>query len=108
MLRSLTGMAVVLFILTLNENVMLLRDSGVTLTPFSSAIAQAQENVTVTSRVKRWTRTRLEAAKKHWAEDQQRFSECVKELDDLKAKSEKRMSYHRQGHLLEKCMMQKH
>lgn len=83
------------------------RVSGLTITMTSTAFAQA-ENGTVTSRFKRWTRARLEAAKKHWAEDQQRFSECIKELDDLKKKSSRRMSYHRQGHFLDKCMREKH
>ena len=83
------------------------QESGPTITIASTAFAQAQ-NGTVTNRVKRWTRDRLEAAKKHWAEDQQRFSECTRELDDLKKKSGKRMSYHRQGHFLEKCMREKH
>ena len=73
----------------------------------SSAFAQA-ENGAVTGRVKRWTRARLEAAKKHWAEDQQRFSECARELDEMKRKSGKRMSYHQQGHFLEQCMRAKH
>jgi hypothetical protein len=73
----------------------------------SSAFAQAEKG-TVTGRVKRWTRARLEAAKKHWAEDQQRFSECTREWDDVKKKSARRMSYHRQGHFLEQCMRAKH
>jgi hypothetical protein len=83
------------------------QESGPTITIASSALAQA-ENGTVTSRVMRWTRARLEAAKKHWAEDQQRFSECTRELDGIKKKSGRRMSYHRQGHFLEKCMREKH
>ncbi len=73
----------------------------------SSAYAQA-ENGTVSGRVKRWTRTRLEAAKKHWAEDQKRFSECTNEWEDMKKKSRKRTSYHQQGHFLEQCMRAKH
>jgi len=72
-----------------------------------NAFARA-ENGTVAGRAKRWTRARLEAAKKHWAEDQQRFSECIKELDEAKIKSARRMSYHRQGHFLEQCMRAKH
>jgi hypothetical protein len=81
--------------------------SGPIITIASTAFAQAQ-NETVTSRVKRWTRARLEAAKKHWAKDQQWFSECTRELDDVKKKSGRRMSYHRQGHFLEQCMREKH
>jgi len=83
------------------------QEAGSTLAITSSAFAQA-ENGTVTSRVKRWTRARLEAAKRHWAEDQQRFSECTRELDDRKRTSGRRMSYHRQGHFLEQCMRAKH
>ena len=56
-----------------------------------------------TARVKRWTKDRLEAAKKHWAEDQKKFSDCSKKLDELK-KTKRRLSFHRQGHFLEKCM----
>jgi hypothetical protein len=81
--------------------------SGPKITIASTAFAQAQ-NETVTSRVKRWTRARLEAAKKHWANDQQWFSECTSELNELKKKSKRRLSYHRQGHFLEQCMRDKH
>lgn len=80
-----------------------LQDGGL----ITSASAQT-ENGTVTGRVKRWTRASLEAAKKHWAEDQKRFSECTIDLEDMKKKSAKRMSYHRQGEFLEKCMQAKH
>ena len=66
------------------------------------------EQPSVPMRAVRWTRARLEAAKKHWAEDQARFKECVGELDSLKKKSRRWMSYHRQGHFLEKCMKEKH
>jgi hypothetical protein len=65
------------------------------------------ERESVTQRVRRWTRAGLEAAKKRWAEDQQRFSECTNELDALKKKSAKRISYDRQGRFLEKCMREK-
>jgi hypothetical protein len=63
--------------------------------------AQAGEP-SVTSRVSRWTRTKLEAAKKRWAENRARFKECVVELDALKKKQ--RMSYDSQGHFLQRCM----
>ena len=39
------------------------------------ALAQA-ENSSALTRVKRWTRTSFEAAKKHWAEDQAKFQQC--------------------------------
>ena len=66
--------------------------------------SQAQSDTgATTARVKRWTKDRLEAAKKHWAEDQKKFSDCSKKLDELK-KTKRRLSFHRQGHFLEKCM----
>lgn len=86
------------------------RETGLSISAVSVAVAQQTEtngNGSVTGRVKRWTRERLEAAKKHWAEDNQRFSACVKELDEMKAKSQKRISYHRQGHFLDDCMRRK-
>jgi hypothetical protein len=68
----------------------------------SQVLAQA-ENPSPMSRVKQWTRATLEAAKKHWAQDQAKFYECSHKLDEMK-KSRRRMSYHRQGHFLENCM----
>ena len=65
------------------------------------------ESEAVTSRVGRWTRARFQAAKKHWAEHEQWFSECSRELGNLK-KSGKRMSYDRQAHFLADCMRRKH
>lgn len=60
----------------------------------------------IMSRAGRWTRTRFQAAKRHWAEHEQRFSECNRELESLK-RSGKRMSYNRQAHFLEDCMRRK-
>ncbi len=97
------GVAGILFAVALGGSIAV-QKTGVSIAVTSSAFAQQQQNDTISGRVKRWTRARLEAAKKHWAEDQQRFSACVKELDDLKAKSKKRISLHRQGHFLESCM----
>jgi len=71
------------------------------------AYAQA-EQPSMTTRAGRWTRARLEAAKRHWAQDQARFSECVVKLDELKKKTKRRISYHDQGHFLQNCMMEKH
>jgi hypothetical protein len=67
--------------------------------------AQA-DNGSTTARVKRWTKDRLEAAKKHWAEDQKKFSDCSMKLDELK-KTNRRLSRHQQGHFLDKCMREK-
>jgi len=70
------------------------------------ALAQTQSD-TAASRFGRWTRARLQAAKKHWAEHEQWFSECNRELESVK-KSAKRMSYDRQAHFLEQCIRRKH
>jgi hypothetical protein len=70
--------------------------------PGLQSLAQADKGAT-TTRVKRWTKDRLEAAKKYWAEDQAKFFNCSYKLDELK-KSTRRMSFHKQGHFLEKCM----
>jgi hypothetical protein len=66
--------------------------------PGAAAMAQAEKPVAK----KHWTRTRLDAAKKRWAQNQQRFYDCSNQLDE--AKKQKRMSLHRQGHFLEECM----
>lgn len=71
-----------------------------------AALAQTQTE-TLTSRVERWTRARFQAAKKHWAEHEQWFSECNRQLENLK-KSGQRMSYDRQAHFLEDCIRRKH
>ena len=71
--------------------------------PRLNAFAQAG-NSSAVSRVKRWTRTNFEAAKKHWAQDQAKFYVCSQKLDEMKKKSSRRMSYHRQGHFLDTCM----
>jgi hypothetical protein len=98
------GVVGVLVIIVLNLNVVV-HGSAPTITLGSGALAHA-ENGTKTNRFTHWTRAGFEAAKKHWAEDQQRFWECSNELDDAKKKN-RRMSYHRQGHFLEKCMQEK-
>jgi hypothetical protein len=72
----------------------------------AGALAQTRSDP-VASRFGRWTRARFQAAKKHWAEHEQWFSECNKELDTTK-KSNKRMSYDRQADFLEQCMRRKH
>jgi hypothetical protein len=67
---------------------------------------EQSDNMQTTARVRRWTKSRLEVAKKHWAENQQKFSDCSKKLDELK-KTKRRLSLHRQGHFLETCMREK-
>jgi hypothetical protein len=72
----------------------------------SAAIAQTRSE-TIPSQLGRWTRTRFQAAKKHWAEHDQWFSQCNRELESVK-KTGKRMSYSRQARFLEDCMRRKH
>jgi hypothetical protein len=72
----------------------------------SSAFAQAQVD-NATTRITRWTRARLESAKRRWAQDQQRFSECTQKLAQMKVNSKRRISYHQQGHFLDTCMRDK-
>ena len=78
------------------------QSAAATESPGLQSQAQSDKQST-TERVRRWTKDRLEAAKKHWAEDQKKFSDCSKKLDELK-KTKRRLSFHRQGHFLEKCM----
>ena len=68
------------------------------------SFAQADKPSTVT-RVKIWTRTRLEAAKKRWAADNAKFTDCQKQL--LEQRKTKRLSLHKQGHFLQDCMLRK-
>jgi hypothetical protein len=68
------------------------------------AFAQA-EKPAMTARVKTWTRARLEAAKKRWAEDQLKFSDCQRQLDEQR--KTKRISLHKQGDFLQRCMIRK-
>lgn len=68
------------------------------------SFAQADKPSTVT-RVKTWTRARLEAAKKRWAADNAKFADCQKQL--LEQRKTKRLSLHKQGHFLQDCMNRK-
>jgi len=63
------------------------------------ALAQAEST---TKRVTRWTRERLDAAKKRWAQNEMKFADCSRQLDE-KMKT-KRLSLHKQGHFLDDCM----
>ena len=63
------------------------------------------ENPSAGTRVKSWTRSKLDAAKKRWAQNQERFSDCQKQLGERQ--KIKRLSLHDQGHFLEQCMLQK-
>jgi len=66
------------------------------------ALAQAT-SAPVTTRVKTWTRARLAAAQKRWAQNQEKFADCSKQLGELK-KTKGRLSLHDRGHFLQECM----
>jgi hypothetical protein len=68
------------------------------------SFAQTDKPSTVT-RVKIWTRSKLEAAQKRWAEDNAKFADCQKQL--LEQRKTKRFSLHKQGHFLQDCMNRK-
>jgi hypothetical protein len=65
------------------------------------ARAQA-ESISRTKRITRWTRERLDAAKKRWSQNQLKFADCSRQLDDKK--KSRRLSLHNQGHFLDDCM----
>jgi hypothetical protein len=71
----------------------------------SFAQAQPAEKPSMAARVKTWTRAKLEAAKKHWAEDKAKFEACQAQL--LETRKAKRMSIYMQGDFLEHCMNKK-
>ena len=99
-----TGILGFLVVAALGINVEL-KENGTTVgIPGSLAETKSEGG---TTRFGRWTRARLQAAKKHWAEHEQWFSECNRELENLK-KSGKRISYDGQAHFLTECMRRKH
>ena len=75
------------------------------------ATAQTQSSSTeaakpkASTKIKTWTRARLAAAKKRWAEDNAKFTDCSKQLTDQQ--KVKPLSLHRQGHFLQDCMTKK-
>jgi hypothetical protein len=73
------------------------------------AVAQTPSSSTAapktTAKIATWTRARLAAAKKRWAEDNAKFTDCSKQLADQQ--KVKRLSLHRQGHFLQECMTKK-
>lgn len=102
-LRCMLFGLVIVAILEINVGV---HEAGPIMSLGTTALAQSQ-NETVVSRFSRWTRARLQAAKKHWAQHEQWFSECNRELENLK-KSDRRISYDGQAHFLQTCMRRKH
>jgi hypothetical protein len=97
------GLFSLLIVVALDTNIEFKETGGVGI---RGALAETK-NEGVTTRIGRWTRARLQAAKKHWSEHEQWFSECNRELGDLK-KSGKRISYDGQAHFLTVCMRRKH
>ena len=71
----------------------------------SFAQAQPTEQPSMATRVKTWTRAKLEAAKKRWAEDKAKFEDCQAQL--VEARKAKRLSLHKQGDFLSACMNKK-
>ena len=70
----------------------------------NQAAAQA-ENPPAGTRLKNWTRSRLDAAKKRWAHNQKKFADCQKQLGEHQKVN--RLSLHDQGHFLQQCMSRK-
>jgi hypothetical protein len=68
------------------------------------SFAQADKPSAVT-RVKIWTRAKLDAAKKRWAANNEKFTDCQKQL--VEHRKTKRLSLHRQGDFLQNCMQRK-
>ena len=73
-------------------------------TPAASSSTEAAKPKAST-KIKTWTRARLAAAKKRWAEDNAKFTDCSKQLTDQQ--KVKPLSLHRQGHFLQDCMTKK-
>ena len=70
----------------------------------NESYAQA-EKPSVATRVKTWTRAKLEIAKKRWAADRAKFEDCQKQL--VEQRKSMRMSIHKQGYFLDACMAKK-
>ena len=75
---------------------------GLASTPALEAFAQAASEP-VTTRVKTWTRARLAAAQKRWAQNREKFADCSRQLGDLKT-TKRRLPLHDRGHFLQECM----
>jgi lysyl-tRNA synthetase class I len=99
--RQLLGVVGIAFIATIG--IVLAQSAAPAASSGLKAFAQANER-SVTTRVTTWTRARLAAAKKRWAQNQEKFSECVRRLDEQQ--KAKRLSLHNQGHFLDNCMSQ--
>lgn len=56
----------------------------------------------VSTRVKKWTRASIAAAKKRWADDRVKFDECRRRLAETL--ETRRLSLHKRVDFLERCM----
>ena len=75
----------------------------------TSALSPSQtstqaENPSAGTKVKAWTRSKLDAAKKGWAQNEMKFTDCQKKL--VEKHQVKRLSLHDRGPFLERCMSQ--
>jgi len=55
------------------------------------------------TRVEKWTRARIAATKKRWAEDKEKFDECQRRLAETL--QTQRLSLHKRLDFLERCMV---
>ena len=55
------------------------------------------------TRVKKWSRAQIAAAKKRWAEDKEKFDECQRKL--VETLQMQRLSLHKRVDFLERCMV---
>ena len=70
-------------------------------TPAATEAPKAKASGTVRT----WTRARLDAAKKRWAEDNAKFTDCSKQLEEQK--KIKKLPLRVQGQFLQDCMARK-
>ena len=97
-LRRLVGVVGILLVATIGS-----ASAQTATSPVIPSQASTQTgNPSAGTRVKAWTRSKLDAAKKQWAQNEAKFTDCQKQLGDKQ--KVKRLSLHNQGHFLEKCM----
>ena len=78
------------------------------LSGISSAYAQASTSsadMSATTWIETWTRAHLAAAKERWAENEAKFADCQRELEEQQ--KVRWLSVYRRAQLLEKCMKRK-
>jgi len=97
--RRLLGVVGILLVATIGSA------STQTATPSQSQISTPAPKPSAGTRVMIWTRAKLDAAKKRWAQNEQKFTDCQKQLGEKQ--KVKRLSLHNQGHFLENCMSQR-